>query len=76
MTFSERSYRVVVLFLAKAYIRLRQTSQRQAGEASVRGSAEDAPEGHWGVLLCLWGLTNPSRRGVVGCGSQSWHSHQ
>jgi hypothetical protein len=54
MTFSEPSYRVVVLLRAKAYIRLRQTSQRRAGEASVRGSAEDAPEGHWGVLLCLW----------------------
>ncbi len=43
---------VVDLGLAAAYIPTRQAPQRQAGEASVRGSAEEAPEGHWGVLLC------------------------
>ena len=30
------------------------TPQRQAGEASVRGSAEEAPEGQWGVVRESW----------------------
>jgi hypothetical protein len=43
---------------------LRQTPQRQAGEASVRGSAEEAPEGHWGVLHFT--LASPARSRAPG----------
>lgn len=44
--------------------RTRQTPQRQAGEASVRGSAEEAPEGHWGVVAPLAG--GPGRPAGLG----------
>jgi len=65
--------------------RIRQTPQRQAGEASVRGSAEEAPEGHWGVVACSLPI-EPRVGAALGSSRdrghsarvghyQSWHIH-